>query len=668
MPFWWGRRRKFWYGRRRRPRYRRRWPKRRAKYYRRRRPTRFTRRRRRRRKRRQVRRKRKTIPVFQWQPDSVRNCKIKGYQAFILGAQGTQYLCYTNERFNFTPPQFPGGGGFGRQTFTLQYLYEESIFKNNIWTATNVYTDLCRFLRAKFYFYRHQKADFIITYNRQGPFQLLKHTYTASHPYMLMQSRHRKILLSQAVNPKGKLQKKFIIKPPKQMISKWFFQKQFAPQNLFEITAAAASFSYPRLSCCNENQIITIYYLNPQFFQFSNWAETQSKYYSPYSHPKPDITFTYPEGRTTKQYNPPFLKSTSPNPYYESISLENGWFSKKVLTATKVTNGPGGEGYAHLPLNAARYNPAEDNGVGNMVYLVAVNKGQYDKPSEDNLVYRNAPLWLIFYGYVSFIKQIKGSSFLSLHMFVVRSPYIKPQPSAITKDFFPFVDLNFTVGNNPAKAYITSLDAKLWYPTVEHQIETINNFVMCGPYIPKYTDDRDSTWELPYRYIFYFKWGGPQTPQQAAADPNQKNTYTVPDTLEQTLQISNPLKQSPESLLHNWDIRRGLITERAFKRIFENIETDTDFQPDTEETPKKRKKITGELLHPQEKNKEVQECLQSLFEEDTYQEIPQTQENILQLINKQREQQQQLKHNILMLLQEMKHKQQMLQLTTGLLD
>jgi len=483
-----------------------------------------------------------------------------------------------------------------------------------------------------------------------------------------MQSKHRKILLSQAVNPKGKLQKKIIIKPPKQMISKWFFQKQFAPQNLFEITAAAASFSYPRLSCCNENQIITIYYLNPQFFQFSNWAQTSTTYYQPYHHPSTDITFHYPDGKTTKSYTPAFLKSTTPNPYYESISLQNGWFSKRVLTATSVTDGPGGQGYAYLPLNAARYNPAEDNGQGNMVYLVAVNKGQYDKPSEDNLVYRNAPLWLIFYGYVSFIKQIKGASFLTLHMFVVRSPYIKPQPSAITKDYFPIVDLNFTVGNNPAKAYITTLDAKTWYPTVLHQIETINNIVKCGPYIPKYTDDRDSTWELPYRYIFYFKWGGPQTPQQAAADPNQKNTYTVPDTLEQTLQISNPLKQSPESLLHNWDIRRGLITERAFKRIFENIETDTDFQPDTEETPKKRQRITGELLHPQEKNKEIQTCLQSLFEEDTYQEIPQTQENILELINRQREQQQQLKHNIIMLLQEMKHKQQMLQLTTGLLD
>nr|UHK04873.1 MAG: ORF1 [Torque teno midi virus] len=671
MPFWWNRRNKYWWGRRRF---------RRKKYYpKRRRRRRYTRRRhrrfgkRRRTRRRKVRRKRKAITVKQWQPDSIRLCKIKGYGDLVLGAEGTQYLCYTNERFEFTPPQYAAGGGFGVQTFTLQYLYEENIFKNNIWTASNTFTDLCRYLRAKIYLYRHQKADFIIKYNRQGPFNLTKYTYTAAHPYMLMQSRHKKILLSKLVNPKGKIWKKIIVKPPKQMISKWFFQKQFSTQNLFELTAAAASFAYPRLSCCNENRTVTIYYLNPQFFVHSTWARTIQNYYTPYDSIAETITFWYPEGKTTKSFTPIQLykkQKTSTEKYYKSISYEDGFFSKKVLTATKVTESEqaSSQQIAHLPLSAARYNPAEDNGQGNLIYLVSVVNGYYDKPTEDNLLYRGAPLWLAFYGFYSFIKKVKGSSFLPLHMFVVKSPYIKPKPSAITKDFFPIIDLNFTIGLNPYKAYISSLQKKLWYPTCEHQIETINSIVQCGPYIPKYSDDRDSNWELPYHYIFYFKWGGPETPQQQASDPNSKNIYTVPDTMQGTIQISNPLKQSTESLLHNWDLRRGLITEKAFKRMYENIETDTDFQPDSEDSPRKRPRITGELQHPTEIQKEIKTCLQELCKESTCQETPQTQEDIIQLILKQQHQQQQLKHNIVMLLQEIKHKQQMLQLTTGLLE
>nr|UHK04888.1 MAG: ORF1 [Torque teno midi virus] len=667
MPFWWRRRRKVWWGAGRRYRKYRKYRPRRKPRYRRRRYKRAPRRRRKRRKK--VRRKRKAIPVIQWQPDSIKNCKIKGYNALLLGAEGTQYLCYTNERFSFTPPQYAGGGGFAVQTFSLQYLYEEHKFKNNIWTASNIYSDLCRYLKVKFYFYRHNKTDFIINYGRQPPFELNKYTYTLAHPYMLLQSKHKKIIPSKVTNPNGKLWKKIIIRPPKQMISKWFFQKQFAPQSLLQLQAAAASFTYPRLGCCNENRIITVYYLDPQFFQHSTWAKTIQSPYKPYDSISSQVTFWYPSKGRTEKFTPSYLTETGIEAYYKSINYDTGFFSSKVLTATKVTQNPTSEtGYALPPINAARYNPEEDNGEGNSVYLVSVVNGYYDRPTEDNLIYKGAPLWLIFHGFYSFISKIKGPSFMPLHMFVIRSPFLKPRPSAITKDFFPIIDLNFTIGNNPYKAYITANQKKLWYPTCEHQVETINNFVECGPYIPKYGNDRDSTWELPYHYIFYFKWGGPTTPQQEITDPNTKNIYTVPDTLQGTVQISNPLKQSTESLLHNWDLRRGLITETAFKRMCENIETDTDFLPDSQETPAKRPRLAGELLHPEEKNKEIKTCLQDLFKEDTFQETPQTQEGIIHLIQQQREQQNQLKHNLLMLLQEMKYKQQMLQLTTGLLN
>ncbi len=41
---------------------------------------------------------------------------------------------------------------------------------------------------------------------------------------------------------------------------------------------------------------------------------------------------------------------------------------------------------------------------------------------------------------------------------------------------------------------------KLWYPTANRQTTTINALVESGPYIPKLTNIKESTWELPYRY------------------------------------------------------------------------------------------------------------------------------------------------------------------------
>lgn len=490
---------------------------------------------------------------------------------------------------------------------------------------------------------------------------------------MLLQGRHKKILLSQTTNPKGKLIKKITVRPPKQMISKWFFQKQFTTQNLLQLTAAAASFKYPRLACCNENRVITIYYINPMFFTHSTWAQAKEGYWQAYDHEKTTLTFWYKEGNATKSYTPiPEWQRVGDKKaqYYASINIKTGWFSKPILTAFKVTedSSASSTAQAYLPLNAARYNPELDNGKGNKVYLVSVVNGYYNQPTDNDLIYSGAPLWLIFNGFLDYIIKVKGKGYLLTHMFVIQSDFITPQPSAITKQFFPFVDLNFTIGQNPFKAYISSFQEKLWYPCIDHQIETINSFVEVGPYVPKYSDDRDSTWELPYHYIFYFKWGGPETPEQDVQDPNTKNIYTVPDTNSGAIQICNPIKQSTESLIHNWDIRRGKITEKALKRMYENLETDSDFQPDTEHTPQKKPRYTGELQHIEETNQEIKTCLQELLQDTVQEETPETQQDIIQLINKQHQQQQQIKHNIIMLLQEMKHKQQMLQLTTGLIE
>ncbi len=194
---------------------------------------------------------------------------------------------------------------------------------------------------------------------------------------------------------------------------------------------------------------------------------------------------------------------------------------------------------------------------------------------------------------------------------------------------------------------------------------TINNIVECGPYIPKLNNTKNSSWELSYRYSFYFKFGGPQQTDPPIDDPKTQGIWDVPSTLQKTIQIEDPKKQATESMLHDWDYRRGFITQRALKRMSENIQTDSDVESYDSELTKKRKKVTKELPHLQEQEEKTKKCLLSLYESDTSQEEEQT---LQQYIHKQHKQQHKLKKQLLHLFSELKHSQRQLQLQTGILE
>lgn len=601
----------------------------------------------------------------QWQPDRIVLCKIKGFGELILGAEGTQFQCYTNEKYNTPLPLNPGGGGFGVERFTLEWLYKQHIFRYNIWTKSNVWTDLCRYLRVVFYLYRHPTRDFVVQYSRQPPFNIDKTTYPTFHPLLMLLSKKHKVLPSLKRKPKGKPYVKLTIKPPKQMLTKWFFQKEFSEYDLCQLAGSVCSLNYPRLGCCNENRVITIFYLNPTFFQNSDWAQASAQPYHPITNIH-ESNYTFYSSYAPQGYIPNYETGTGTQThYYNSINWDGGWFSPKILQATRIMKGE--QEYLPLPLAAARYNPAEDDGKGNEIWLTSIATGQYGKPQDPILLFNNTPLWLAFFGYTNFLQRIKSKSYFSLSMFVIKSPYIRPGPTAQTRAYFPFVDQKFTVGKNSHDSYLTYTDKKLWYPTVWRQTDTINSIVECGPYIPKLGSDRESTWELPYKYIFSFKWGGPLLNDQEVADPKTRDKYPTPDTVQEAIQICNPKHQDTNTIFHEWDYRRGYITNPAIKRMSENLIIDSDVSTDSETSQKKRKKVTTELRNPEEKIKKIKRCLLSLCEEDTCQEEEEG-SDLHKLILRQQQQQHQLKHNILILLKDMKAKQKMLQLQTGVLE
>nr|UHK05876.1 MAG: ORF1 [Torque teno midi virus] len=680
MPFWWRRRRKRWFGRRnfrwRRQKYKRR-PR---KAYRRRRYRSAPRRRRRRRRRYKVKKKKQTIVMRQWQPDSIKRCKIKGVGTLVLGANGRQFVCWTNVKTQLTPPKAPCGGGFGYEQYSLGFLYEQYTFRNNIWTASNINKDLCRYLRARFTMYRHQTQDFIIAYERQPPFLANEYTYMQCHPQMLLLSRHKKILLSKMTNPRGKLKTTFTVKPPKQMISKWFFQKQFSTAPLLAIKAAACNFNYVHLGNVNNNLILTFSYINLGFYQLGNWAfhPSGTSIYLPYNgvpnklffwNSHQNFTESISEQEFVKKYGVIWDKSKITN-YEASINKDTGWFQPGILKAVLVTREANTKSWvANLPVNTVRYNPTIDKGPGNEIWLHSTLTAAYTKPKTDSiLIMQDQPLWLGLYGWLSWVQMVKKDQFFfASYVLVIKSKalYITGQSGA-TEEIIP-IDSDYIKGKWPFDEPVTQYEHNHWYPSIYHQLNIINAIVCCGPYVPKIDySERLSNWELNYHYQFFFKWGGPQVDDQQAYDPQIQTTYDVPDKIQGTIQIRDPRKQSYETLLHPWDYRRGDIKKSALKRMFDHLSIDTSFQPDAEPIQKKKKVVGPELTVPQQENQEIQSCLLSLCEENIFQETEET--NLLKLIQQQQQQQQELKYNLLKILSEMKEQQVNLQLQTGILN
>nr|UHK04772.1 MAG: ORF1 [Torque teno midi virus] len=658
MPFWWRRRNKNWWGRaykrKRYYKYKTRRPRRRT--YRRR-PY-GRRRRRRRRTRRKVRKKLQKITIKQWQPDSIVKCKIKGFDTIVAGAEGRQMFCYTNEKSIYTQPKAPGGGGFGIKVYNLQYLYQEWLKKNNIWTRSNDYKDLVRFTGATFTFFRSPTTDFVVQYSRQPPFIVQKDTYMNCHPQALLLSKHHRVILSTKTAPKGRIKTKIKIKPTKQMITKWFFQDEFSQFDLFQIQAAAADFSYPQWGPNTQSTNLTFYALNTNFYHNTNWASAHqgTQGYKPYTgYSDTTVSFEYPtKTGTTGTFN------TDTSTYDKSISYEKGMFAKEVLNATKIK---GTTSYVHeRPVTIARYNPEEDTGTGNIVYFTSLLADTgWDPPKDSDLVIKDVPLYIAIYGFWNTIIKLKGDKqYMKYGMFVVKSNAIKLVTNTQQKQF-PLIDWSFIQGKMPYEEYLLDSDKRFWYPTAYKQQEILNAIVECGQFIPKYSNLPSSSWQLNVKYTFYFKWGGPHITDQLATNPKDKEKYPVPDTVFQAVQIADPHKQACKEMLRAWDYRRGLITSTALKRMSENFQSDSSFQSDEGETPKKKKRVTGEVPSAQEKNQKIQKHLLSLFEESTCQE----EEDLHKLIEHQQQQQYKLKQNIIHLLIDLKKQQRFLQLQSG---
>ncbi len=163
-------------------------------------------------------------------------------------------------------------------------------------------------------------------------------------------------------------------------------------------------------------------------------------------------------------------------------------------------------------------------------------------------------------------------TFLQSYYLCFHTDAIEPKPGS--KQVFIPVDYNFVQGKGPYDSLLTDWDTRNWYPLLKHQLETINNIVATGPFIPKLDTLKKFHLGTILKLHIYFKFGGSALPEPDTKDPAQQGTHEVPDKLSAPIQIINPQKNTAAAMLHNWDFRRGLITNSAFKRMCENAETD----------------------------------------------------------------------------------------------
>lgn len=218
------------------------------------------------------------------------------------------------------------------------------------------------------------------------------------------------------------------------------------------------------------------------------------------------------------------------------------------------------------------YNPLTDKGVGNMIWIDWLTKGDtvYD-PKKSKCLLSDFPLWAMCYGYPDYCRKETGDSAVYYDTrVVIRCPYTYPQLLKHNDKQFGFVvySENFGLGRLPGGNPNPPTRMRLhWYPNMFHQTEVLECIAQSGPFA-YHGDERKTV--LTLKYKFRWKWGGNPVFQQVLRDPCTGGAV-APHTSRhpRSIQVYDPKYQAPEYLFHKWDFRRGLFSTKGIKRVSE---------------------------------------------------------------------------------------------------
>lgn len=571
----------------------------------------FRRRRRRRRYyRTAVRRKKlKSILIREFQPQCIKKSKIKGSIPLFWGPPerfGHNYELY---ELSTAPEKLPSGGLFALKNFSLQALYAESQYLRNIWTHTNNNLPFVRYTGCKIKLFRSLHTDYIFSYDRASPLKANLDLYQSMHPAIHSLLSHKIIVTRKKFNHQKKPYKTIKIKPPTPMLNKWYLQHDFTSIPLVQLRASACSLDEWYINWRSVSTTINIYYLSSAFQNYNFKHIPTSGYYARthntdkmylYSNQKntdltasttwTDMCFlgntnTYQPGDKLKKNNgddaTKFLQTnnvkTWGNPFYTKYltsdwnvyyckyhisTLFNHWTEDNYKPNAVCTK-------THLT-DAIRYNPFNDQGSRNLVWLQSVktDSEELTPPENELLKSPHLPLWLALHGFEDFQKKNHTVSGIDTDTMIILQANFRT-PAVV--DTLPIIDLNFIQGKSPYENSVNSADKDRWYPCTQFQQTSICNITSSGPGSPKIPPLNSI--ESKIDYTFYFKFGGNPPPMDTLTDPSKQPDIHLPSNILQTTSLQNPTTR-PENYLYTFDQRRDYLTAKAIKRLQKTWDTE----------------------------------------------------------------------------------------------
>lgn len=577
---------------------------RRRSYFRRRRPRTTFRGRKRRRK--TVRRKKfykkyhkklKKIRIQQWQPSTIKKCRITGYLCLFQAGKGRFSYNYAQYKESFVPEHQPGGGGWSIQQLSLNNLYIQNCDLMNYWTKSNNRLNLCRYYGCRITLFREPFTDYVFTYFPECPKTVTKYFYASHHPLNLLTHNRKIIVPSYQTQPnKRKIYKKIFIPPPKTMKNQWFFQQQFSPFSLVNFAASAISLTNMWGSNNAENSNATIYTLDTVFiphpcFQYKSPQEPQwgyrisdTKYLWGIPQPNIHTKNTYSlaaylgnamindEGNIiNNKQSTSYTKNDWGNPFFWGYLTQNMPVFQTTEDPSTIINKKTQEvkdtEYKQTPyVYTVRYNPFKDKGKGNQVYFIptyAATHNSWEPTTDPDIMFENFPLWILFWGIESIIKRMGKCPHIDDDWVCV----IKTKAFNTPAQHYVPLSYEFVHGLGPYntdRSDISPDDNRKWYPKWKFQKQAIENIINTGPAVCR--ADNTKNIQATIKYDFFFKWGGNPAPMESVYDPTTQPVTPTPSGLQLQNEITNP-ETDISSFLYQWDTRRDFITQSAIERI-----------------------------------------------------------------------------------------------------
>nr|UGV37448.1 MAG: ORF1 [TTV-like mini virus] len=642
-------------------------------------------------------RKLKRINVKQWQPSTIKLCKVKGLLPLFLCSAyrlGHNLPMYNS---SIVPEKLPGGGGFSLYQFTVENLYTMHTFVRNWWTVSNRDLPLIRYVKCSIKLYQSDDVDYVFRYQRHYPMTAGPLNYCTTQPSVMMMLNHTKFIPSKRTHKLRKGYKKITIRPPELLTNKWFFQSDISTKPLLVTYASAASFDHYFIGTDKMSNNATIPILNANLIQNRNFG--QSRYYiktlgtthiwlfatddivtlkPPTDQPLASHVIpltnckTYKTGKSFQQVDherlwPTGISTTKQKWEYYTQHIDDyagNLFHTIYLTKldeehltlfqlTKsdleipITTNPDTFNptttrtkelvAVHNPLiYMTRYNPNSDNGSTNQTYLLEINKYNlhgWDPPTNPKLTLEGLPLYINWWGFVDFQKQQGILHTIDTKAILATKTQTLHGAANEQVAYIPLGE-DFINGKSPYEPEVNQADIDRWYPMIQYQEQAINMLLSTGPGVAKFNGKK--TVEAKCQYIFYFKFGGSPAPMVDVKDPTKQPSFVIPNNFLETNSLQDPTTPA-EYFLYNFDQRREILTRTAAERIIKDWQTKQTLFTDATTTP------TTPAIH---------ETLQT--SEDETSDSEKEEATLLQQLLKQRKRQQKLKLRIRQLLTQQK--------------